>query len=53
MPWDQRAATRADFIESIDGRFETTFGTGALVDALLNHDVSNQDHSANYYGEDG
>jgi hypothetical protein len=53
MSWDQRAATRANFIESVYRSFETAFGTSALVDALLEHHVSNQDRSANHYGQNG
>jgi hypothetical protein len=35
MLWDQRAAARANFIESIDRSFEAALGTGPLINALL------------------
>jgi hypothetical protein len=53
MLWDQRAAARANFIESVYRSFETAFGTCALVDTLLEHYVSKQYRSANHYGQNG
>jgi len=45
--WDQRAAARADLIESINRSFEAAFGTGPLINALLEKDVSSQYYCAN------
>ena len=46
---DQRATFRAIFIEPVDRNPEATFRTRAQVDALLDHNVSNQHRAHNQY----
>jgi len=48
VTWDRRAATRAIFIKSVYRHAGTAFGTRALVDAALDHCISNERRAYNY-----
>ena len=48
---DKRAAAGAVFIQAVDRDPETTFGTAAQIDALLDHHVNDQHRTHTKYCE--